>query len=120
MDAMNTGSLVSSEWLALHLDSPWLKVLDISCHLPNSGRNGRLEFQNEHLPKSIYFDLLAAADPGSKLSHTLPSPNIFQSLLAIMELLMMMRLFYMMSVELDLLLEHGGCFKCLVIKEFSS
>ena len=77
MDAMNTGSLVSSEWLALHLDSPWLKVLDISCHLPNSGRNGRLEFQNEHLPKSIYFDLLAAADPESKFSHTLPSSDHF-------------------------------------------
>jgi len=77
MDAMNTGSLVSSEWLALHLDSPWLKVLDISCHLPNSGRNGRLEFQNEHLPKSIYFDLLAAADPDSKFSHTLPSSEHF-------------------------------------------
>jgi len=77
MDAMNTGSLVSSEWLALHLDSPWLKVLDISCHLQNSGRNGRLEFHNEHLPKSIYFDLLAAADPDSKFSHTLPSPEHF-------------------------------------------
>ena len=77
MEAMNTGSLVSSEWLALHLDSPWLKVLDISCYLPNSGRSGRLEFQKEHLPKSIYFDLLAAADPESKFSHTLPSPEHF-------------------------------------------
>ena len=77
MDAINTGSLVTSEWLALHLDSPWLKILDISCHLPNSGRNGRLEFQNEHIPGSIYFDLLAAADPESKFSHTLPSPQYF-------------------------------------------
>lgn len=77
MDVLNTGSLVTSEWLALHLDSPWLKVLDISCHLPTSGRDGRLEFRNEHLPGSIYFDLLAAADPESKFSHTLPSPEHF-------------------------------------------
>ena len=77
IDALNSGSLVTSAWLESHLDSPGLKVLDVTCYLPNSNRDARLEFQNGHVPGAIYFDLLGAADPNSDFSHTLPSPEHF-------------------------------------------
>jgi thiosulfate/3-mercaptopyruvate sulfurtransferase len=77
LEAINSGSLVTTEWLESHLDSPWLKLLDITCHLPNAKRDARLEFQSGHIPGSIYFDLLGAADPSSQFSHTLPSPEHF-------------------------------------------
>ena len=77
LDAVNSGSLVTTEWPASHLESPWLKVLDITCHLPNAKRDGRLEFQNEHVPGAMYFDLLGAGDPHSIFIHTLPDPQYF-------------------------------------------
>lgn len=77
LEAINSGSLVKTEWLESHLASPWLKVLDITCHLLNAKRDGRLEFQDGHIPGSIYFDLLDAADPNSRFSHTLPNSQYF-------------------------------------------
>ena len=37
-------SLVSTEWLAQHLDEPDLVVVDVSWHMPASGRKGRAEW----------------------------------------------------------------------------
>lgn len=70
-------ALVTVDWLAAHLDNPDVRVLDSSWHLSDSGRDGRREYRERHIPGSGFFDLDAACDPDSALPHTMPSPAHF-------------------------------------------
>lgn len=72
-------SLVSTEWLARHLDAPDLKVVDASWHLPTAGRDPRAEYRNEHIPGAVFFDIDDVCDDQSELPHMLPSPVRFSS-----------------------------------------
>lgn len=69
--------LVSTEWLASHLNDPDLIVVDGSWHLPAAGRNGRAEFLDAHIPGAVFFDIDAIADTSSGLPHMLPTPEAF-------------------------------------------
>ena len=71
--------LVSTEWLAKHLGSPDLAVLDCSWHLPQAKRDAKVEFRDGHIPGAQFFDLDDISDTGSKLPHMLPSPEKFSS-----------------------------------------
>ena len=71
--------LVETEWLASHLSAPDVIVLDGSMHLPTSGRNGRAEYQVEHIPGALFFDVDEIADKSNPLPHTLPSTVQFAS-----------------------------------------
>ncbi len=70
-------ALVSTEWLAAHLDDPGLRLLDGSHHLPTTGRNARAEYERAHIPGAIFFDIDAVADPDTDLPHMLPSAERF-------------------------------------------
>src|SRR5215470_17254455 len=70
-------SLVSTEWLARHLDAPDLRVVDASWYLPAQGKNGREEFEACHIPGAVFFDIDEIADTESDLPHMLPSPEKF-------------------------------------------
>jgi thiosulfate/3-mercaptopyruvate sulfurtransferase len=72
---MNT--LVSTEWLAEHLEDPNVKVVDGSWHMPQAKRDPAREFDEGHLPGAVFFDIDRIADPSSGLPHMLPSPEIF-------------------------------------------
>jgi len=69
--------LVSTEWLAKHLDSPDIKVVDASWHLPTANRDPRSEFQQEHIPAAVFFDIDDICDSKSTLPHMAPSPEKF-------------------------------------------
>jgi thiosulfate/3-mercaptopyruvate sulfurtransferase len=71
--------IVETEWLAQHLDSPDIVLLDGSSHLPTSGRNARQEFAAEHIPGAYFFDIDEVADKKSPLPHMLPSSVQFAS-----------------------------------------
>lgn len=71
--------IVETDWLAEHLDSPDVVVLDGSMHLPTSGRNAREEFAKLHIPGAQFFDIDAVADKKSPLPHMLPSSVQFAS-----------------------------------------
>ena len=71
--------LVSTDWLATHLDAPDIAILDASWHLPNSGRNGRAEFLSAHIPGALFFDIDELSDTSSLYPHMLPSPEKFSS-----------------------------------------
>ena len=43
-------SLVSTEWLAAHLGESDLRVVDSSWHMSATGRNGRDEYLQAHIP----------------------------------------------------------------------
>ncbi len=74
-----TADIVSTEWLARHLGSPDIAVLDASWHLPASGRDAKEEFLEGHIPGAQFFDIDEIADTSSSLPHMLPSPEQFSS-----------------------------------------
>lgn len=71
--------LVSTDWLAAHLDAPDLRVVDASWHMPDTGRNGRAEYKTAHIPGARFFDIDVIADAQSELPHMAPPPEKFVS-----------------------------------------
>jgi len=69
--------LVSTEWLAAHLGEPDLVIVDGSWHMPATGRKGRDEYLEAHIPGAVFFDIDAIADRSSSLPHMLPSEAEF-------------------------------------------
>lgn len=70
-------SLVSTAWLAEHLERPGIVVVDATYHLPNVPRDARAEYEREHIPSAQFFDIDRIADPAADLPHMLPSPEAF-------------------------------------------
>jgi thiosulfate/3-mercaptopyruvate sulfurtransferase len=71
--------LVTTDWLAERLEAPDIVVLDGTWHLPPTGRDGRAEYEEAHIPGAHFFDIDLIADTESGLPHTLPSPEKFAS-----------------------------------------
>lgn len=71
--------LVETDWLAEHLEAPDLIVLDGSWHLPTANRDPRAEYDAEHIPGALFFDIDEISDTDSPLPHMLPSPEKFSS-----------------------------------------
>ena len=72
-------AIVSTEWLALALGRPGLRVLDGSWYLPASGRDAAAEYTAGHIPGAIFFDLDAVSDRSSRLPHMLPNAAEFSA-----------------------------------------
>lgn len=76
---MTASPIVSTQWLADHLASPDLVVVDGSMFLPQAGRDAGKEYLQAHIPGAIRFDIDEISDHDSELPHTLPQPNLFSS-----------------------------------------
>ncbi|HYM04161.1 MAG TPA: 3-mercaptopyruvate sulfurtransferase [Stellaceae bacterium] len=72
-------SLVSTEWLAAHLDAPDLRVVDGSFKLPGVTPLAREDYAARHIPGAVFFDIDDIADDANPLPHMLPSPEKFAS-----------------------------------------
>ena len=72
-------TLVSTEWLAAHLNDPDLRVLDASWYLPGSKRDPFAEYQAAHIPGARFFDLDDVSDHRSDLPHMVPPVEKFMS-----------------------------------------
>ena len=72
-------TLVSTEWLAAHLQDPDLRVIDASWHMPDAGRDPRAEFDQQHIPGARFFDLDEISDARSDLPHMAPPAEKFIS-----------------------------------------
>ena len=72
-------SLVSTEWLADRLGDPDLVVVDSSWHMPASGRSGRAEFLQAHIPGARFLDIDELSDRSTPAPHMLPSAEAFGS-----------------------------------------
>ncbi len=70
-------NLVTTEWLASHLNDSELCILDCSWHLPTAKRDAKAEFVAAHIPQAQFFDLDAISDTETKLPHMLPSVDKF-------------------------------------------
>jgi thiosulfate/3-mercaptopyruvate sulfurtransferase len=71
--------LVTTEWLADHLDAPDIVVVDGSYYLPATKRNARQEYLDAHIPGAVFFDIDQIADHATDLPHMLPGPEAFSS-----------------------------------------
>ncbi|MEO0622852.1 MAG: 3-mercaptopyruvate sulfurtransferase [Pseudomonadota bacterium] len=71
--------LVSTDWLGERLNSPDIRILDGSWHLPDTGRNGRAEYEAGHIPGARFFDIDMLSDQRSSLPHMLPPVEQFVS-----------------------------------------
>jgi len=72
-------ALVSTQWLADNLSAPDLRVVDSSYYLPGEGLDPRHEFEAQHIPGAVFFDIDDIKDPANDLPHMLPPPHIFSS-----------------------------------------
>ncbi|SFB04169.1 thiosulfate/3-mercaptopyruvate sulfurtransferase [Poseidonocella pacifica] len=77
-------TLVSTEWLAAHINDPDLRILDASWHMPDTGRDGRAEYETAHIPGARYFDIDEISDARSDLPHMAPPVEKFMSRLRAM------------------------------------
>jgi thiosulfate/3-mercaptopyruvate sulfurtransferase len=71
--------LVSTEWLAEHLNAPDVKVLDGSWHMPDTGRDAKAEYMAGHIPGALFFDIDEISDTQSALPHMAPPAEKFIS-----------------------------------------
>ncbi|MGY6695354.1 MAG: 3-mercaptopyruvate sulfurtransferase [Roseinatronobacter sp.] len=72
-------TLVSTDWLAEHLDDPDLRILDASWYLPQMGRDARAEYEAGHIPGARFFDIDDISDHRSALPHMAPPVEKFMS-----------------------------------------
>lgn len=70
-------SLVTTAWLADHLDDPQVVLLDASFKLPGATPTAPEEFAERHIPTAQFFDVDKVADAGNPLPHMMPSEDDF-------------------------------------------
>ena len=71
--------LVSTDWLAAHLDAPDVRVLDGTYRLPGQGGDPKEDFQRAHIRGARFFDIDDISDANSSLPHMLPQIEKFVS-----------------------------------------
>jgi thiosulfate/3-mercaptopyruvate sulfurtransferase len=73
----NNDPLVSTEWLAAHLDDPKVKLLDATFKLPGVLPLPKDDYLAAHIPGAVYFDVDAVSDHSNPLPHMFPSADQF-------------------------------------------
>ena len=77
MTTTDDDSLVSTDWLAAHLDDPRIKVIDASYKMPGVRPLPAEDFLAAHLPGAVFFDVNAIADPDDPRPHMYPKAEQF-------------------------------------------
>jgi thiosulfate/3-mercaptopyruvate sulfurtransferase len=68
--------LISTDWLAQHLEAPDVRIADASWYLPEAGRDARGEYRAAHIPGAVFFDIEDLSDEKNPLPHMLaPAPK---------------------------------------------
>jgi thiosulfate/3-mercaptopyruvate sulfurtransferase len=69
--------LVSTDWLAAHLNDPKVKIIDASYKMPGVLPLPSDDFLTAHIPGAVFFDVNAIADPNDPRPHMYPSAEQF-------------------------------------------
>ena len=69
--------LVSTEWLASHMNDANVKLLDATFKLPGVLPLPKDDYLAAHIPGAVYFDVDAVSDHANPLPHMFPSPEQF-------------------------------------------
>jgi thiosulfate/3-mercaptopyruvate sulfurtransferase len=79
-DPMTTSAndpLVSTDWLAAHLDDPGIRIVDASFKLPGVTPLPKDDYLRAHIPGAVFFDVDAVSDHENPLPHMFPSAGQF-------------------------------------------
>src|SRR3954470_16100699 len=82
MPHVHPEALVTTEWLAEHLDDPHVRVLDCSFKQPGITPTARQDYDRGHIPGAVFFDIDDVAIPDTALPHMVPSPELFAEKMA--------------------------------------
>jgi len=77
MSYAHPDSLVSTEWLAAHLNDPAVRVVDGSFKMPGVTPTAQEDYAKRHIPGAPFFDIDEIADHAIPLPHMLPSAEAF-------------------------------------------
>jgi thiosulfate/3-mercaptopyruvate sulfurtransferase len=69
--------LVSTEWLAAHLNE--VRVVDANWYMPDDPRDAHADYRTAHIPGAVYFDIDQIADQSTDLPHMMPAPGEFSA-----------------------------------------
>ncbi|MBN9585385.1 MAG: 3-mercaptopyruvate sulfurtransferase [Afipia sp.] len=72
-----TDPLVSTQWLAAHLNDPRMKILDATFKMPGVLPLPKDDYLQQHIPGAVFFDVDAVSDHSSPLPHMYPSAEQF-------------------------------------------
>ena len=75
-------SLISTEWLEKNLSN--VKIIDGSWHMPATKRNGGEEFNKDHIPNAIFFDIDENCNKSTDLPHMLTDICSWEKILSSM------------------------------------
>ena len=70
-------NIVSAQWL-LAQNSAAITLLDASYFLPTMGRDGRAEFETEHIIGAQFFDIDTIKNEEDPLPHMMPDATVFE------------------------------------------
>ena len=73
-------SLVNTNWLEKNLTK--VKIIDCSWHMPQANRNGLEEYNREHIPNAIFFDLDDNSKKNTDLPHMLTDKNSWEKIVS--------------------------------------
>ena len=77
MSTIESDALVSTAWLAEHLDHPGLRIVDASYFVPGGVEPARQQFFAAHVPGAQFFDINHVADETNPKDHAFPDAAVF-------------------------------------------
>jgi thiosulfate/3-mercaptopyruvate sulfurtransferase len=69
--------LVSTDWLAAHLDDPKVRIVDASFKMPGILPLPKDDYLKAHIPGAVFFDVDAVSDHANPLPHMFPGADQF-------------------------------------------
>jgi thiosulfate/3-mercaptopyruvate sulfurtransferase len=69
--------LVSTDWLAAHVDDPQVKIIDASYKMPGVLPLPSEDYLRAHIPGAVFFNVNTIADPDDPRPHMFPSAEQF-------------------------------------------
>ena len=70
---------MSTKWLEENLLSSGIRVVDATSYMPGQDKDGLEQYNIQHIPGAVYFDINDIADKSTTLPHMLPPPEKFSS-----------------------------------------
>ena len=78
---MKNSLFIEPNFLKNKLNETTVKILDTTFFLPDSVLDAEEEYQKEHIPNSVFFDVNKIADPKNPLPHMIPSKHLFSDMM---------------------------------------
>ena len=73
-------SLVETDWLQKNLEN--VKIIDCSWHMPQTKRDGFSEYNDQHIPNAIFFDLDKNSKKDTDLPHMLVDSSSWEKIVS--------------------------------------